>query len=900
MPNITVSGIKISDVTISGITSISGNVNCYGSSGKLFNQDGSGLLNVNVATMPNVTVSGITISDVTISGTPAITISGTPAVTISGTTTISGKVGIYGNQSTLFNQDGSGNLYVNISGTPAVTISGTPAITISGTPSVNISGTPAVTISGTPAVTISGTPAVTISGITTISGIITISGTPNVTISGDISGYVSPLGSQGKLFNQDVSGLLNVNVATMPNITVSGITISAVTISGTPSVTISGTPSVTISGITTISGKVGIYGNKSTLFNQDPSNNLYVNNLFQTFDNSGNLNVKSYGSNNLPINQDLSGILNVNVLTTPTVNVSGIFTVSGNTTMLGNAKLPVNQSDVDGTLYVNDTSLKFDNSGNLNVKSYGSNNLPINQDLSGILNVNVLTTPTVNVSGIFTVSGNTTMLGNAKLPVNQSDVDGTLYVNDTSLKFDNSGNLNMNLNSVNQNFVTGGGLNTYIVNNNPIPVSISGYVTQPPVQYDAFGRFRVSEPFTIFDSSNVNYLNTKFSSYVSSNVSGGLNSAITYNVNNSMVGLNCTSNNGLPATVIREGKYTCIYQPGKSLLILNSFVMTPTIPGVIQRVGYYNDANGIYLEYNPADTAGNLKMVLRTSISGTVDNSHAIYQSAWQSFNTPNSINIGTGLLMWIDIEWLGVGTVRTGFIYNEQYYICAQFNHANIIGNTSPYMTSAQLAPRYEIINSTITPAILNQICSTVISEGGFQGNTPIRHIGTSYLSGTQPFPQLTPILAIKLNDTISGTKQNVGINGIVLPSQLDFVSASSNNNGIYLYQVLINPTISGSFTWTSYSNGYNSTDKNSSVQFWAYNGSGPSYTETTGLMVNSGYVSNNSSTTLANITDFNYQIGRSYTGSTTGYTSDIIVVVVQSYSAAQNFAAQIGWYEF
>ena len=774
--------------------------------------------------MPNVTVSGITISDVTISGTPAITISGTPAVTISGTTTISGKVGIYGNQSTLFNQDGSGNLYVNISGTPAVTISGTPAITISGTPSVNISGTPAVTISGTPAVTISGTPAVTISGITTISGIITISGTPNVTISGDISGYVSPLGSQGKLFNQDVSGLLNVNVATMPNITVSGITISAVTISGTPSVTISGTPSVTISGITTISGKVGIYGNKSTLFNQDPSNNLYVNNLFQTFDNSGNLNVKSYGSNNLPINQDLSGILNVNVLTTPTVNVSGIFTVSGNTTMLGNAKLPVNQSDVDGTLYVNDTSLKFDNSGNLN----------------------------------------------------------------------------MNLNSVNQNFVTGGGLNTYIVNNNPIPVSISGYVTQPPVQYDAFGRFRVSEPFTIFDSSNVNYLNTKFSSYVSSNVSGGLNSAITYNVNNSMVGLNCTSNNGLPATVIREGKYTCIYQPGKSLLILNSFVMTPTIPGVIQRVGYYNDANGIYLEYNPADTAGNLKMVLRTSISGTVDNSHAIYQSAWQSFNTPNSINIGTGLLMWIDIEWLGVGTVRTGFIYNEQYYICAQFNHANIIGNTSPYMTSAQLAPRYEIINSTITPAILNQICSTVISEGGFQGNTPIRHIGTSYLSGTQPFPQLTPILAIKLNDTISGTKQNVGINGIVLPSQLDFVSASSNNNGIYLYQVLINPTISGSFTWTSYSNGYNSTDKNSSVQFWAYNGSGPSYTETTGLMVNSGYVSNNSSTTLANITDFNYQIGRSYTGSTTGYTSDIIVVVVQSYSAAQNFAAQIGWYEF
>ena len=32
-------------------------------------------------------------------------------------------------------------------------------------------------------------------------------------------------------------------------------------------------------------------------------------------------------------------------------------------------------------------------------------------------------------------------------------------------------------------------------------------------QTDAFGRFRTSQPFTLFDSSNVNYMNTKFSEY---------------------------------------------------------------------------------------------------------------------------------------------------------------------------------------------------------------------------------------------------------------------------------------------------------------------------------------------------------------------------------------------------
>ena len=484
--------------------------------------------------------------------------------------------------------------------------------------------------------------------------------------------------------------------------------------------------------------------------------------------------------------------------------------------------------------------------------------------------------------------------------------------------FDTSSNLKINLDNVNSNFLTQGGLRTYVVNDQttPVPVTISGtqtvtvsgYVSSPPVMYDAFGRFRVSEPFTIFDSSNVNYQNTKFSSYASGTISGV--SGIIYNVNNSMIALNCAAvTSGVSGTVIREGKYTCIYQPGKSLLILNSFVMTETgLSGVIQRVGYYNDKNGIYLEYNPSDVIGALKFVIRSNTTGTVTNK-AIYQSAWQSFNTPtpSSINIGAVQLMWIDIEWLGAGTVRTGFVYNGQYYICAQFNHANILGNTSTYMTSAQLAPRYEIINSTTANLTLYQICSTVISEGGVQGKTLIRHVGTSPIQNT--ISPLTPILAIKLNDTISGT-QNIGINGIVLPVQVDllsYVNANNTYNGSYLYQIIVNPTISGTFNWTSYSrtptdpSGLNSTDSNSSVQYWVYNAIYPSITANTGLMINAGYVSTSSVTILGDLTDFNYQIGRNYTGNNT-YTSDIIVVVASSYQATSNtfLAAQIGWYEF
>jgi len=85
------------------------------------------------------------------------------------------------------------------------------------------------------------------------------------------------------------------------------------------------------------------------------------------------------------------------------------------------------------------------------------------------------------------------------------------------------------------------------------------------------------------------------------------------------------------------------------------------------------------------------------------------------------TIDLTKSQIFWTDIEWLGVGSVRTGFILDGRYIICHIFNHANFL--KYPYMTSAIGPVRYEITNTTGTAPASNlmQICSTVISEGGY-----------------------------------------------------------------------------------------------------------------------------------------------------------------------------------
>lgn len=260
---------------------------------------------------------------------------------------------------------------------------------------------------------------------------------------------------------------------------------------------------------------------------------------------------------------------------------------------------------------------------------------------------------------------------------------------------------------------------------------------------DAFGRLRVSQPFTLFDSAHRYADNAEFSSAITGTAS------TTHSLDTSTVTMNVGTASG--DQLIRESKRVFPYQPGKSLLILNTFVMNEAKTGLRQRVGYFGAQNGVFLEQDGTT----INLAIRSYTTGSVVDTK-VAKSSWNGDKLDGNGESGFTLdltkaqIFWVDIEWLGVGSVRCGFIINGKYVTCHTFHHANIA--TGTYMTTATLPVRYEITNtaSTASASALQQICSTVLSEGGYE-----RKVASSVVrmtSDTTVGTSFEPLITIRL----------------------------------------------------------------------------------------------------------------------------------------------------
>jgi hypothetical protein len=375
---------------------------------------------------------------------------------------------------------------------------------------------------------------------------------------------------------------------------------------------------------------------------------------------------------------------------------------------------------------------------------------------------------------------------------------------------------------------------------------------------DAFGRLRVSSPYTIFDSQNRYRLNDKFS-YGASGTG-----AATYLPNESSVRLSCSG----VGSVVAESKRVFAYQPGKSLLVFNTFVMAAGAAGVTQRVGYFSVQNGIYLE----KSNGQLRMCKRSYITGSVVDT-AVDQSQWNVDRLDGTGASGITLdttkaqIMFVDIEWLGVGSVRTGFVINGNYYIAHIFNHANLLD--SVYMTTARLPIRYELI-STGASVSIKQICSSVISEGGYEGFSCTESAGTG-ISQKRLLTAGTyyPMVSIRLDSN--------RLDSIVLPRQVDVLSPTVN---YYRWVLLLNPSLTGA-TWSG-----SSTTGTVNYDTGATGLTG-------GTELQSGYTSSRE-VAMLNADAFQCQLGRSVAG-----VSDIITLALTSTANNADVMAQLGWQE-
>ena len=385
-----------------------------------------------------------------------------------------------------------------------------------------------------------------------------------------------------------------------------------------------------------------------------------------------------------------------------------------------------------------------------------------------------------------------------------------------------------------------------------VPVSIGGTNT------DAFGRIRVSQPYTLFDSQSRYEADPQFDTSTT-----GTGSA-TYATDEAAVNMSVTA--GGVGSVVKQTYRVFPYQPGKGLLVLSTFVMDSSVnAGLTQRVGYYNTQNGVFFQ----KIDGIYSFVLRsnsTPTPGTPSDARIVTQDNWNgdkldgTGDSGYTLNPAKAQILWMDFEWLGVGSVRCGFIINGEYIVCHTFNNANDV--TTVYMSTATLPVRYEIISSVALAGTLKQICSSVVSEGGYEqysfGNVARRTailgtIGSTFL----------PLVSIRLKSTRLGA--------VVLPQRVQVLPTTSQNYEVALVK---NPTLTGASWGATTSNNVEMDVSATAV--------------TGGTIVQTDYVTSSGSggtNPLADPAGYNWdlQLGSSLAG-----VSDIYTIQIRTVSGA------------
>lgn len=361
-----------------------------------------------------------------------------------------------------------------------------------------------------------------------------------------------------------------------------------------------------------------------------------------------------------------------------------------------------------------------------------------------------------------------------------------------------------------------------VATTNRFPVDSRGNVEVDGLQPDAFGRLRVSELFTLGDYKHIYASDPNF---VDKKEFGG---NIAYVQNKACVTL--TTNASPRSNVIHQTKFYHHYQPGKSQLILSSFNYGYAQKNVTKRTGYFDDRDGIYFEQEGGTNSngtnnGNLYFVIRTSTSGTADESDVgtykrrVKQNEWNIDKCDGTGASGFGIdtsktqLMFTDFQWLGVGKVRTGFVHNGEFIVAHEYYHSNVLANV--YISNPNLPVRCEMRNTgTTTGGSMDQICSTVASEGGYvESGIDYAHIMATSRTTASPGGTELPVIALRLKNTFNGYPNRISVRLNNLALNVDTNSISYKVIKLPNQGFIGNASGLGNCTWVS-------ADSNSGVE--------------------------------------------------------------------------------
>lgn len=337
------------------------------------------------------------------------------------------------------------------------------------------------------------------------------------------------------------------------------------------------------------------------------------------------------------------------------------------------------------------------------------------------------------------------------------------------------------------------GTNPWTVTGN-LSATIQGEVNVAGTNPDAFGRARVSEIFTLGDYKHIYAIDPNFLDSISN---GG---TVTFDANQACAILATSSN--VNSVAIHQTKFYHHYQPGKSQLIYSSFNFHAPDRNVTKRTGYFDDRDGIYFEQVGSNTADGsvvspstqtLNWVIRTYVGGSPNEGNYVTtingvpytykrrvpQTEWNidrcdgtgGVNNPSGfqLDITKTQLCWIDFQWLGVGRVRCGFVHNGQLITAHEYYNSNVLPTV--YISNPNLPVRCEIRNTGTTPGgAMDQICSSVMSEGGYVESGIDWSVYSTERATPTPGRTKLPLIAIRLKNNFNGYPNRLSVRPLSL----------------------------------------------------------------------------------------------------------------------------------
>jgi len=211
---------------------------------------------------------------------------------------------------------------------------------------------------------------------------------------------------------------------------------------------------------------------------------------------------------------------------------------------------------------------------------------------------------------------------------------------------------------------------------------------------------------------------------------------------------------------IRQSRPYHRYQPGKSLYMASNVNFGGPVAGQTQRVGIFDDGNGIFFEQatptttNPSGMFVVMRSDSQSPTGGTPVDTRISYENWNGDPNIKASLDWTKVQMIWMEYSWYGAGALRWGILLNGEPYILHQYGSGNgvnqVLGTAQvlPWSRTGNLPVRYEQRQgSATTPTVFKHFGVSVLVEGGAD-----RQRGFTYSYG---LPIAAPIFSVSANKT-------------------------------------------------------------------------------------------------------------------------------------------------